>query len=217
MPGPRRRIAFLAWACFLTLQPTSAPADEFDRLGEADLSRPGIQKHARKQEGLNFRDLAALPAVLRDARSSLLIVVTDQGNVARLIASPGFRKVPGDPNKLTPTLVVDRFETRDPANRGAPLARGKDAWLFDGFGYDLDAGQVVPIELGADIQFVSARSGRRPSEPGRQVGAVRGRVALPRSESQPPIGRRKAAWCDRPITTANIAWRPTASGRGSSN
>jgi biopolymer transport protein ExbD len=156
MPGPRRRIDFLVWACFLTLLQTLATADEFDRLGEADLSRSVIQKHAHKQDGLGFRELAGLPAVLRDARSSLLIVVTDQGNVARLIASPGFRKVSGDPNTLTPTLVVDRFETRDPANRAAPVAHGKEAWLFDGFGYDLDAGQVVPIDMGADIRFVAA-------------------------------------------------------------
>ncbi|APW63868.1 hypothetical protein [Paludisphaera borealis] len=188
MPGPRRRIAFLVCACFVTLPPPPAPADEFDRLGDADLSRPVIQKHARKQAGLNFRELAALPAVLRDARSSLLIVVTDQGNVARLIASPGFRKAPGDPNKLTPTLVVDRFETRDPANRAAPLARGKDAWLFDGFGYDLDAGQVVPVDMGADVRFVASGS-----DDGRLIPV--GKAELFVVESLPPAPKASA---DRP-------------------
>lgn len=155
MPRSRRRIILLAWASLLIV-PATTPADEFDRLGDADLGLPILQKHARKQPGLGFRELAALPSVLRDARSSLLIVVTDQGNVARLAASPGFRKVAGDPEKLTPTLVLDRFETREPANRGAALARGKEVWLFNGFGYDLDAGQVVPLDMGADVQFAAA-------------------------------------------------------------
>ncbi len=160
MTRTRRRIAAfvpIVWLCLLGARTTRSAADEFDRLGDVDLGTAVLQKHARRLDGLDFRELAALPAVLRDARSALLIVVTDQGNVARLVASPGFRKVAGDPEKLIPTLLLDRFETRDPANRAAAVAAGKDAWLFGGFGFDLDAGQVVPLDLdlGADLRFVA--------------------------------------------------------------
>lgn len=193
MPGTRRRIALfvpIVWACLLSVRPTRTTADEFDRLGDADLGRAVLQQHARKLDGVDFRTLAALPAVLRDARSSLLIVVTDQGNVARLVASPGYRKLAGDPEKLIPTLVLDRFETRDPANRAATVARGKEAWLFGGFGYDLDAGQVVPldVDMGADLQFVA--QGR---DDGR-LSAV-GKAELFVVESLPPAPKASA---DRP-------------------
>ena len=53
---------------------------------------------ARTQPGctrpLGFRELEALPSVLRDSRSALVLVKTDQGNLARLLVSPGFRKRP---------------------------------------------------------------------------------------------------------------------------
>ena len=193
MPGIRSRTALfvpIVWACLLGVQSTRSRADEFDRLGDADLGRAALEKHARKLDGVDFRALAALPAVLRDARSSLLIVVTDQGNVARLVASPGYRKLAGDPEKLIPTLVLDRFETRDPANRAATVARGKEAWLFGGFGYDLDAGQVVPldIDMGADLRFVA-----QGPDDGR-LSAV-GKAELFVVESLPPAPKAKA---DRP-------------------
>jgi len=209
MPDPRRTIALLAFLFLLPVGPSPASADDFDRMGEADLGRPVLEKHARRRDGLNFGELAALPSVLRDARSSLLFVVTDQGNVARLIASPGFRKLPGEPGKLTPTLVIDRFETRDPANRAGPAARGKDAWLFDGFGYDLDAGQVVPIELGADLRFVAAGP-----DDGR-LGPV-GKAELFAAESLPAFPKPRG---DRPSegrvvrpSDYNGAYRLTANG-----
>lgn len=193
MPGTRRRTAFfapIALAGLLSVQPTRSVADEFDRLGDADLGRSTLQKHARKLDGVDFRELAALPAVLRDARSTLLIVVTDQGNVARLVASPGYRKLASDPEKLIPTLVLERFETRDPANRAATVASGKEAWLFGGFGYDLDAGQVVPLDLdmGADLRFVA-----EGADDGR-LSAV-GKAELFVIESLPPAPK---ASVDRP-------------------
>jgi hypothetical protein len=211
MPGPRRRIAFLVRTCLLASLSTAARADDFDRLGEVDLSRPVLQQHARKVDGLGFRDLAALPAVLRDARTSLLIVVTDQGNVARLVASPGFRKAPDDPNKLTPTLVLDRFETRDPANRSAPAARGKEVWLFDGFGYDLDAGQVVPADMGADIRFVAAGpdDGRLSPVGKAEMLAVETLPPVPKaSADRPSEGRvvRTSDYAGRFRLAANGVW-----------
>jgi hypothetical protein len=209
MPRPRLPIALLAWFCLLSWEPSPATADDFDRLGEADLGRPVLEKHARRRDGLNFGELAALPSVLRDTRSSLLFVVTDQGNVARLIASPGFRKLPGEPEKLAPTLVLDRFETRDPANRAGPVARGRDVWLFDGFGYDLDAGQVVPIELGADIRFAAAGSkdGRLSPVGKVELFATDSLPALPKPRGDRPSQGRVVRPSDY-----NGSYRLTANG-----
>lgn len=136
------------------LVPSSAVrGDEFDRLGGAALAALLRDAQTRTHPALGFRELEALPSVLRDTRSALLIVKTDQGNLAQLLVSPGFRKRPGDKGPLVPLLLVERFEVFDSGNPGARLARGKDLTLFPGFQLDLDTGQVVPEGLGGDLVF----------------------------------------------------------------
>lgn len=137
---------------------------------------------ARLEEraGLGFRDLEALPQVLRDSRSALLIVRTDQGNLARLLVSPGFRKptAPGQP--LRPILVLERFDVFDGGNDAGRLARGKNMVLFAGFQVDLDSGQVVPAGLGGDLLFA-----QRGEEDGA-VSAV-GRATIFTLEKAPEL------------------------------
>jgi biopolymer transport protein ExbD len=139
----RARPAGLGITLFLLLIPscpTPSQADDFDRLNGHTLARLSRDSHARSSPALSFRDLEALPRVLRDARSALLLVKTDQGNLGRMLVSPGFRKTPGAIVKLVPVLVVERFETFD-------------AGSFGGFRLDLDTGQVVPDGLGGDLLF----------------------------------------------------------------
>ena len=133
--------------------PTPSRADDFDRLNGETLARLSRDAQARSRPALSFRDLEALPRVLRDARSALLLVKTDQGNLGRMLVSPGFRKTPGAIGKLVPVLVVERFETFEAGSPATRLARGKDLMLFGGFRLDLDTGQVVPDGLGGDLLF----------------------------------------------------------------
>lgn len=133
-----------------------ALADDFDRSGGLDLSTDSLRTNAKRREALSFHEIEGLPIVLRDARAPLLVVVTDQGNIARLSASFEFLKKADAPDDFVPVLVVNRFETLGPTSRGARAARGENVWLFDGFGFDLDTGHVVPNQLGADISFEAA-------------------------------------------------------------
>lgn len=120
----------------------------FELIGRAD---------AHAHPSLTFRELEALPVVLRDERTALVIAKTDHGNLAKILVSPGLRKIkPSEQDgPLVPVLVLERFETIDAGDRRSFKARGKDVMLFDGFQYDLDAGQVVPEGLGADIVFLA--------------------------------------------------------------
>jgi biopolymer transport protein ExbD len=131
----------------------SARADEFDRLGGHTLATLLRDPQTRNHAALSFRELEALPSVLRDTRSALLIARTDQGNLARMLVAPGFRKPPGGKGPLVPVLVLERFETFDAGSPGTRLARGKDLMLFGGFRFDLDTGQIVPEGLGGDLVF----------------------------------------------------------------
>jgi hypothetical protein len=154
MVGHRDAIA-LVLSLVLLNTPFSTRGDEFDRLGGAVLAGLVRDARTRVHTSLGFRELEALPSVLRDTRSALLIVKTDQGNLAQLLVSPGFRKRPGGKGTLVPLLLVERYEVFDAGNPRARLARGKNLMLFPGMQLDLDTGQVVPEGLGGDLVFTA--------------------------------------------------------------
>jgi hypothetical protein len=148
--------AILAGAC--QLRPgTVASTDEFGRLEGPSLFELAGRADARAHAQLTFREMEALPVVLRDERAPLVIVKTESGNLAKMVVSPGFRKFkPSEKDgPLVPVLVVERFETIDAGDHRSVKARGKELTLFDRFQLDLDTGQVVPEGLGGDVVFLT--------------------------------------------------------------
>ena len=135
----------------------AAGADEFDRLeGSLLFDIPG-RAGTGAPAALSFSDLEALPSVLRDERASLVLVKTDQGNLAKILVSAALKKLSplDDPAAAVPVLILERFETVDAGDRKSFKARGKGVTLFDGFQFDLDTGQVVPDRAGGDIVFAA--------------------------------------------------------------
>ena len=130
-------------------------ADEFGRLVGATLFDMSRHANARGQTKLSVRELEALPEVLRGERAAFVIVTTDQGNITKLLLSPGMHKRVGEGGKtvLVPVMIADRFETIDAGDRVSFKARGRDMILFEGFQIDLDSGQVVPEGFGGDIRL----------------------------------------------------------------
>src|SRR5262245_29576630 len=90
--------------------------DEFERIeGEALASVPR-SKDATPQTELTIGALDALPSVLRETRSALLVVTTEQGNLTRMLVVPAFRRPPGSAQPPVPMLVLERFDTFDAGN-----------------------------------------------------------------------------------------------------
>jgi hypothetical protein len=151
----RRVWSVLIMAC-IGLGGSSLPrtwAGEFDRIeGEALAGVPRSQD-ATPHERLTLAEIDALPNVLRESRSALLVVRTDQGNLARMLVVPALRRAPGGAKQVVPVLLLERFDTFDAGNLATRLAREKDVILFDGFQIDLDSGQIVPEDQGGDLQF----------------------------------------------------------------
>ena len=134
------------------------PVDEFERLEGAALVAAAKATDAPARERLTVADLGTLPTVLPGVRSPLLVVVTGEKNLARLIVSPALRNQPGGGEPI-PILLVERFDTFEAGPATTRLARGRDLVLFDGFRLDLDSGQVVPDGQGGDLRFVVAGDG----------------------------------------------------------
>jgi hypothetical protein len=150
------RWVLLAW--LVSALPT-ALGDEFDRLEGPALVGVPASKEAKARERLTIAEIGTLPNVLRGVRSAPIVVTTDEGNVARILAVPALRKPTKEGASPVPILVLERFETFETPKGTTRLARARGVILFDSFQYDLDAGQVVPEGQGGDIAFRATGAG----------------------------------------------------------
>jgi len=137
--------------------------DEFSGIAGPFLPELMRRTDVRSYASLSIGELEARPEVLPRVRSAFLIVKTDEGNLAKLLVSPGFRKrrPPAKSSALVPVLVLERFETSEAPNYWKFTARGKEIVLFAEFPFDLDSGQVVPEGMGGDVVFRS-EAGKGP-------------------------------------------------------
>jgi len=142
----------------LVALPEGVHGDDFSRIAGPFVSELLRRPDVRSRESLTVGELESLPEVLTRARSALLMVKTDEGNLAKLLVSAGLRKgKPGaKPSPLVPVLVLERFETLEATGYWSFKAHGTEIVLFGEFPFDLDSGQVVPGGMGGDIVFTSA-------------------------------------------------------------
>ncbi|MFO0909111.1 MAG: biopolymer transporter ExbD [Isosphaeraceae bacterium] len=162
----RGGIGFTAWLALGLLAAHSSVASDFDRLDAERIARIVESADARRHESLSMRDLLAMPPALKDTRSTLLLVKTGQGNLARLLVDGGYRKS-SDSQTTVPVLVIERFETFEPGKGSSRIARGAGTLLFDGFQFDLDTGNVVPKEQGGDLVFQGQGGAAQSPDEGR--------------------------------------------------
>jgi hypothetical protein len=147
-----RRGACLVF-CGLAMLAVEARADQFEQLDGPVLTRTIKGADATPRATLTVSDLAAMPALLRDTRSALVLARTDQGNPARLLVVPEFRKPSGGQGEPIPVVVLERLDTFDASDPSTRLSTRRDVVVFDGFQVDLDTGQVVPEGQGGDLVF----------------------------------------------------------------
>ena len=166
VPGParssrRRAISLCLCLAILAVQPSILAPVGMRRRFRPDhrVPRSSRSLNAARAHGtahLSVRTIESLPEVVRGERAALVIATTDQGNLAKLLVSPGLRRqaAAGDKAAMVPVINLERFETIDSGDRVSWKARGRDVLLFDGFEFDLDTGQVVPPGFGGDIRLL---------------------------------------------------------------
>ncbi|AGA25564.1 ExbD/TolR family protein [Singulisphaera acidiphila] len=156
----RYRPVVLASLVLLAAPALSTRGDDFDRIEGKVLAAIPTSQDAKEQASLTIGEIDALPSALRDARSTLLIARTGQGNLARLLVSPALRKPATGSGPPISVLTLERFDTFESGNLSTRLARGKEILLFVGFDFDLDSGQVVPEGQGGDLRFEAVGQGK---------------------------------------------------------
>lgn len=182
----------LAHLVLVPLTALRARGDEFDRIEGEVLAAVPRSAEATPRASLTIGEIEALPNVLRESRSALLIATTDQGNPTRLLVSPALRKPPGGRGEPVPVLLLERYDTFEAGHLATRLAHGKDLILFAGFQVDLDSGQVVPEGQGGDLRFeVAARgSPRLVALEGCRLYSLAKPLAVPAgAAARPTLGR----------------------------
>jgi hypothetical protein len=177
--------------------------DAFDRHGLAELRQ--ALKAAEPAAEITSARAAELKLLGRGVESPCIVVRTAGGNLAKVLLSWGLRKTSDKP---VPVVMLDRYVTYDPQRGGQTAASGKNVMLFAGFGFDLDIGQVVPVEAGADVQFTEDRKLAAVGETG--IFALDGPVVAAESASGTPDPNDHEGVLPRDFAGV---WRLNADGR----
>lgn len=165
----------------------TAFCDDFERLEGATLAAIPGSNAVEPREGLSFSAIGSLPRVLGDVRSALLLVQTEDGNLAPVTVEPALRKSKTPGAEPRPVIMLTRFATFEGPSASNRLASGDNVVLFDGFEFDLETGQVVPAGQGGDLVFHA----KAEAEPTLQaVGTAKlWSFSKPPLVEQPPAGQ----------------------------
>lgn len=130
----------------------SARADAFDRYTNPILAKVPEAKGVKEVKQLSMELLSDHDRVLQGISGALVVVKTNEGRFGKLLVQPARHKV--DAEKSLPMLLIDRYITYREAEERTVRASGRNLYLFPGFRFSVDLGQVVPEELSADLKLV---------------------------------------------------------------
>ena len=128
-------------------------ADAFDNYTNPLLNKVMESDVVKEMKRVTPDDLLDNDRVLPGVDGAVLIVRTNEGRNAKLVAHPARQKT--DMTHSVATLLIDRYVTYKEGEERTVAAAGKNLALFPGFRVSFDMGQVVPEELGGDLRFVA--------------------------------------------------------------
>src|SRR5947208_1530456 len=102
-----RRKGWCLVLCGIGAWTTSGLADQFEQLDGPMLARTLKGADVAPRASLTMSDIGAMPSLLRDTRSALVLARTDQGNPVRLLLVPELRKPKGGQEEPIPVVVVE--------------------------------------------------------------------------------------------------------------
>ena len=137
--------------CLAAVRPVRA--DTFDHYVNPVLDKALATAHVKELKELTPDDIGDNDRVLHNIPAAFVIVRTKEDRLAKLLVQSARQKIVGT-DRTIPTLLIERYVTYKEGEEQTILASGKNLALFPGFRLSLDLGQVVPEELGGDLQFV---------------------------------------------------------------
>jgi hypothetical protein len=146
---------WLLLATFVILSGHARAADAFDLYTNTVLSKAAEANALTEVKELTPELLAEHARLLPQSTGALIVVKTNEGRFAKLLAEPARQKVSDDVR--LPILLIERFTTFKEGEERAVQASGSNVHLYQGFRFNLDFGQVVPAAVPADLEFADAK------------------------------------------------------------
>jgi hypothetical protein len=128
-------------------------ADAFDQYTNPILAKVPAAEGVKEVKQLTVDILAEHDRVLPGCPGAFVVVRTNEGRYAKLLVQPARQKI--DKERSVPIVLIDRYLTYREGEERAVEASGRNTYLFPGFRFSLDLGQVVPAELGGDLHYVA--------------------------------------------------------------
>ena len=153
-----RSMAILTTLAFFAFAPL-VRADVFDNYINALLEKVPKAEGVKEIKQLTPDMILENNRVIPDVTSALIVVQTNESRLSKLLVQAA-RKRLNDENKTQISIcLIERFATYKAGTERAVQASGQNVFLFDGFQFSLDLGQVVPSTLSPDLRFVAKETG----------------------------------------------------------
>jgi hypothetical protein len=140
----------------LFLLPTLSLADTFDRYTNPILAKAADSPHVKPISKLTSKLVAEHNDLFQETGGVLLIVRTNGGNHAKLLAQFARQKAG---MTTVPMALLERATAYKPGHDRALQALAPLVHLYNGFQFNLDLGQVVAPEVGGDLRYVDTPDG----------------------------------------------------------
>lgn len=178
-------VQFTFSLCVLFLLHQLACADTFDRYINPVLAKAAESPEVKAVTKLLPADVAKHNNLFQETGAVLLIVRTNGGNNAKVLAQ--FAKQRTEKGQV-PMALLERATSYKPGQDRAIQAVAPTLHLYDGFQFNFDLGQVVPSSVGGDVRFVDTPEGGY-LEPVGQAKLYLVTKHLPGTEAKKPAGR----------------------------
>jgi len=143
---PRRVLIF----AFVVLLPTIAHADAFDNYFNKLLVTIPESKLAQKVDKLTHDLIIQHGSALPGITDCMIVVRTNDNRFAKLLVQHGRQKL--SDKESAPIIMVERYVAYREGDERTVHTAGKNINLFDDFRLNLDLGQIVPKNVGADLR-----------------------------------------------------------------
>ena len=134
----------------LGLAPTMAHADAFDHYFNKILAKIPESKNAEKVAKLTPELMVQNNRALPGITAAFVVVKTNDNNYAKMLIHPARQKT--SQGQSVPIILIERYVTFREGEERAIQASGKNVRLFGEFRFSLDIGQVVPVNVPADLR-----------------------------------------------------------------
>jgi hypothetical protein len=85
----------------------------------------------------------------------MIVVQTNESRLAKVLVQAARKRLNDEKKTQVDILLIDRYATYKAGTEKAVVVQGQNVYLFDGFQFSLDLGQVVPASLSPDLRFTA--------------------------------------------------------------